>query len=204
VKNTSSYKSIGEINSFEIKEKGSKFIGFAANCKTEEEIKIQLGIWREQHPQATHLCYAFRLGINGENYRANDDGEPSNSAGTPILGQIISADLTNVLVGVVRYYGGTKLGVGGLVSAYKETAKEVLASAKIVEYHLKNYYEVVMTYEDMPFVLAILKRHRFEIISNEMTHNCRLIVQMDLDAKDDLFELLSRYQKIEIKFLEKK
>ncbi|MFA7272831.1 MAG: YigZ family protein [Crocinitomicaceae bacterium] len=204
MKNTSSYKSIGEINSFEIKEKGSKFIGFAANCKTEEEIKIQLGIWREQHPQATHLCYAFRLGINGENYRANDDGEPSNSAGTPILGQIISADLTNVLVGVVRYYGGTKLGVGGLVSAYKETAKEVLASAKIVEYHLKNYYEVVMTYEDMPFVLAILKRHRFEIISNEMTHNCRLIVQMDLDAKDDLFELLSRYQKIEIKFLEKK
>lgn len=204
MKNTSSYKSIGEINSFEIKEKGSKFIGYAANCKTEEEIKIQLGVWREQHPQATHLCYAFRLGVNGENYRANDDGEPSNSAGTPILGQLISADLTNVLVGVVRYYGGTKLGVGGLVSAYKETAKEVLASAKIVEYQLKNYFELVMSYEDMPFILAILKRHRFEIVSNEMTHNCRLIVQMDLDTKDDLFELLSRYQKIEIKFLEKK
>ena len=204
MKETSSYKSVGEINTVEIKEKGSKFIGYVANCKTEDEIKNQLNSWREEHPQATHLCYAYRLGIAGENYRANDDGEPSNSAGTPILGQIISADLTNVLVGVVRYYGGTKLGVGGLVAAYKETAKQVLASAIIVEYQLKNYYELLMTYEDMPFVLAILKRHRIEIVTNEMTHNCRLIVQLELDGKEDLFELLSRYNKVEIKFLEKK
>ena len=106
-----------------LKEKGSKFIGFAFPVDDEEDLKKSLQKIREEHPKATHHCYAFRLGMKGENYRANDDGEPSGSAGLPIYNQLLAHDITNVLVIVVRYYGGTKLGVSGLVKTYNESAK---------------------------------------------------------------------------------
>ena len=115
-----------------LKEKGSKFIGFAFPVDDEEDLKKSLQKIREEHPKATHHCYAFRLGMKGENYRANDDGEPSGSAGLPIYNQLLAHDITNVLVIVVRYYGGTKLGVSGLVKTYKESAKITLEEAEII------------------------------------------------------------------------
>ena len=115
-----------------LKEKGSKFIGFAFPVDDEEDLKKSLQKIREEHPKATHHCYAFRLGMKGENYRANDDGEPSGSAGLPIYNQLLAHDITNVLVIVVRYYGGTKLGVSGLVKTYKESAKITLEEALIL------------------------------------------------------------------------
>ena len=102
-----------------LKEKGSKFLGFAYPVNDEKELKKSLDALKAEHPKATHHCYAYRLGLNGENYRANDDGEPSGSAGLPIYNQLLANELTNILLVVVRYYGGTKLGVSGLVKAYK-------------------------------------------------------------------------------------
>jgi uncharacterized YigZ family protein len=195
------YRSIFSSQAIEIKEKGSKFIGLSASVKTEDEVKECLSKWHNDHPQATHICYAYRLGMDGEKYRANDDGEPNNSAGTPILGQLVSADLTNTLVGVVRYYGGTKLGVGGLISAYKEAAKQVISESKVKVFYLNTYYSLEISYNDMPHVMAILKRNRIEITSNEMTDKCLLEIKMEIDDQQNIIELLSMYEEVEIKEL---
>jgi|TARA_R110000737_G_C14621837_1_gene493427 uncharacterized YigZ family protein len=195
------YRSVKKSEPYEHKEKGSKFIGLAAWVKTEQEIKEVLDNWHEAHPQATHICYAYRLGIEGEVYRANDDGEPNNSAGAPILGQLISADVTNTIVGVVRYYGGIKLGVGGLISAYKEAAKQVLSQSKIMVFKLNKYYELAITYLDMPHVMAVLKRNQIDILNNTMTNECLLEVKLSIDDERDIKELLSRFEGVKIKDL---
>lgn len=128
-----SYKTItAPVREILLKEKGSKFIGYAFSVSSDADFKEQLDHIKQLHPKATHHCYAYRMGKNGENYRANDDGEPSGSAGLPIYNQLLAHDLTDILVVVVRYYGGTKLGVAGLIKAYKETAKETLALAEVV------------------------------------------------------------------------
>ncbi len=199
-----SYFSIHISSPVEIREKGSKFIGLATCCRTQKEVKDQLEIWHTEHPTATHICYAYRLGVDGEKYRANDDGEPNNSAGAPILGQILSAELTNVLVGVVRYYGGTKLGVGGLIQAYKQAAKEVLEGAEKVEYELADYYQLSFSYEDMPHVMNVLKRNRHEIIRTELTENCQVEIKCELDYKEELERVLIMYPGVKIKYLERK
>jgi len=121
-----------------VKEKGSKFIGFAYPILSENDYKEKLNKIKESHPKATHHCYAFRLELNGENYRINDDGEPSGSAGLPIYNQLLAHDVTNVLLIIVRYFGGTKLGVGGLVKTYKESAKATLEEAKIITKELET------------------------------------------------------------------
>jgi uncharacterized YigZ family protein len=195
-KNT--YRSVKSSVATELKEKGSKFIGLAAWVKTEKEVKNQLVKWQEEYPQATHICYAYRLGLEGEDFRANDDGEPNNSAGAPILGQLISADLTNTLVGVVRYYGGTKLGVGGLMTAYKESAKQVISESEVVEFELNKYYKLAITYMDMPHVMTLLKRNRIEIIQNDMSDKCLLEIKLEIGDQQNINELLSRYEGIEI------
>ncbi len=199
-----SYISILNAQSVEIKEKGSKFIGLAACCRDEEEVKLQLEIWHLEHPQATHICYAYRLGIEGDKWRANDDGEPNNSAGAPILGQIQSADLTNVLVGVVRYYGGTKLGVGGLVQTYKEAAKKVLEEAEKKEYILYDYYQLSMNYTDMPHVMSILKRNRVEIEHSEMQELCKVVFRWNPMESFKIKEMLAMYDSVEIEYIERK
>ena len=119
----SKYRTVKKLSEGFYKEKGSKFIGYVQACYDEEQAKELLDNWRKSNRQAGHLCYAYRFGVDKSVYRSNDDGEPSNSAGAPILGQINSYDLSNVLIGVVRYYGGTNLGVGGLINAYRTAAK---------------------------------------------------------------------------------
>lgn len=156
------------------KEKGSKFLAYAVPCKTEEEVKKYLAGWRKEHFQAVHVCYAFRLGSAKKVFRASDDGEPSNSAGPPILGQIQSFDLTNLLIGVVRYYGGTNLGVGGLITAYRTAAKEALEQATIVEEEDHCIIELLFEYDQMPAVMAVVKAIPLQIEEQQFELSCRL------------------------------
>ena len=145
-----------------------RFWGIASQCYNEDEAKELLEQWRQEHHQAGHLCYAYRVGADKKKYRANDDGEPSNSAGPPILGQIEANDLTNVLIGVVRYYGGTKLGVGGLINAYRTGAKEAIANGRIIEKELLRWITIRSDYTDMPMVMNLLKKNDCPIKDNEM------------------------------------
>ena len=141
-----------------LKEKGSKFIGFAFPVNNETELKSALEKIRSEHPKATHHCYAFRMGLNGENYRANDDGEPSGSAGLPIYNQLLANEITNVLVISVRYYGGTKLGVSGLVKTYKESAKITLEEAEIITKELETEINITFNFDQQNVIFLNIRK----------------------------------------------
>jgi putative IMPACT (imprinted ancient) family translation regulator len=138
------------------------------------------------------VCFAFKLGYDGKHYRASDDGEPNNSAGQPILGQIQSAGLTQTLVAVVRFYGGTNLGVGGLVRAYRTAAKEALASVELVEREIQLSYELSCDYECYPLLMNEIKTHKVTILNQELDVFCKLRVQINIDKKDFWLNLMKR------------
>lgn len=186
------YKTVKEESEGLYKEKGSKFIGYVVACYSEEEAKKYLDQWRKDHFQARHLCYAYRFGLDHKQVRSNDDGEPNNSAGIPILGQIQSYELTNVLIGVVRYFGGTKLGVGGLVQAYKTAAKEAIESAEIITIEVFDWVEICFEYADMPQVMNLLKSK--EIVQQEQDFGlvCKLTALFPLNLSIILKEELDK------------
>lgn len=181
------------------KEKGSKFIGYVISCYSEEEVKQQLAAWREDNQQAGHLCYAYRLGVDKKKYRANDDGEPNNSAGAPILGQIESYDLTNVLIGVVRYYGGTNLGVGGLINAYRTSAKEAIENGTIEELEIYQWYELSFGYEDMPHVMNLIKKKQLHISNKIFEDTCSITLKIKLEEVEEITANLKAYPSMIIK-----
>ena len=156
------------------KEKNSKFFGYAFPVTTEEEIKSHLEQLRKQHFGAGHFCYAFQLGAEAIYFRANDDGEPSNSAGIPIYGQIQSFGLTNVLIVVVRFFGGVKLGVGGLISAYKTAAQMALEESEIIEKTIDVHFQIFFDYKNMNKVMRIIKEKKLEIILQQMKEDCQI------------------------------
>lgn len=160
------------------KEKGSKFLGFALSCKDEAEVKRLVDSLRKTHPGACHVCYAFKLGYEGKIYRASDDGEPNNSAGQPILGQINASGATQVLVAVVRYYGGTKLGVGGLIQAYRSAAKLALDDAGIVEQDVMDQFRVHCNYDKLPILMKEIKQRNLQIINQTLDLNCEIELKM--------------------------
>lgn len=160
------------------KEKGSKFIGYAYPVTTEDEIKVHLDELKKNHHSARHWCYAWQIGVENVQYRANDDGEPNNSAGQPIYGQILSKEITNVLVVVVRYFGGTKLGVGGLIIAYKTTAKLILDDATIIEKTIDTQFKINFEYVDMNKIMRIIKEQMVEILHQKMELNCEFIISI--------------------------
>ena len=160
------------------KEKGSKFIGLAKACISEAQAKEQLKIWKTEHSKAGHLCYAYRIGVHQQKIRSSDDGEPSNSAGAPIQGQIQSFKLTNVLIGVVRYYGGTKLGVGGLIQAYRQAAKDAIENNKIVEKELFNTLEISFGYMQMPLVMNWIKQNKIIVLHQDLDEHCLVRVEI--------------------------
>jgi uncharacterized YigZ family protein len=153
------------------KEKNSKFFGYAFPIESEEEVKPIIEILRKQHPNAGHFCYAYQIGTETIQYRANDDGEPSNTAGAPIYGQIQSFGLTNVLTVVVRIFGGVKLGVGGLISAYKTSAQITLESCEIIEKTIDIHFQISFDYKNMNKVMRVIKEKKLDIISQEMEIN---------------------------------
>lgn len=181
------------------KEKGSKFFGYAFPVSSEEEIKEHLENLKKQHHSARHWCYAWQLGKNYEHYRANDDGEPSNSAGMPIYGQLQSFDLTNVLVVVVRYFGGTKLGVGGLIQAYKTTAQMALDTCKIVEKTIDETFLLKFEYPEMNTVMRIIKEEEITLINQKMELACEVEIAVRKKEAERVFELFENTYKVAIK-----
>jgi uncharacterized YigZ family protein len=167
-----SYLSISQPAEGLYKDKGSKFIGYVFPVKDLDNIKEQINSLKELHPKARHVCYAYRLGFSPEEARSNDDGEPSGSAGKPILNTILSANLHYTLVAVVRYFGGTLLGVPGLIHAYKEASLAALAESNIIEIEPMNELELRFNYPQMNEVMKVIKKYPIQIIAQEVNNDC--------------------------------
>ncbi len=177
MENSDTYRTLVQpSNEILFKEKKSKFFGYAFPITTEDEVKPIIEGLRKKHHTANHVCYAWQLGVSKISYRANDDGEPNNSAGMPIYGQIQSFELTNVLVAVARIFGGTKLGVGGLISSYRKAAQMALEESKIIEKTIRANIEVTFGYPDMDKVMRIIKQNQLEIVSQQLEMDCTLTV----------------------------
>ena len=178
------------------KEKNSKFFGYGFPIQSETEVKPLLDNLRKQHFGAGHFCYAFQVGTEKIQFRANDDGEPSNTAGMPIYGQILSFEITNVLIVVVRFFGGTKLGVGGLITAYKTSAQLVIENSKIIQKTINVNFIISFDYKNMNKVMRIIKEKNLEIISQKMELSCEIEIatrkknaEIIFDIFDNLFEV---------------
>ena len=184
------------------KDKNSKFYGFAFPVNNEDEVKNELEKVKKMHPNAGHHCYAYQIGVEDIIYRANDDGEPNNSAGMPIYGQIQSFDITNVLIVVVRYFGGTKLGVSGLINAYRSSAKITIESSEIIEKIVEVYFKIIFDYDMMSKVLRILKEKNIEIIQQKLELNCEYIIAVRKKESKSILEFFKNLYKVEIKALE--
>jgi uncharacterized YigZ family protein len=167
-----SYLSISQPAEGLYKDKGSKFIGYVFPVKDLDNIKEQINSLKELHPKARHVCYAYRLGFSPEEARSNDDGEPSGSAGKPMLNTILSANLHYTLVAVVRYFGGTLLGVPGLIHAYKEASLAALAESNIIEIEPMNELELRFNYPQMNEVMKVIKKYPIQIIAQEVNNDC--------------------------------
>lgn len=181
------------------KEKSSIFLGYAFPIESETAVKTTLEHLRKLHPQAVHFCYAYQLGTETIQYRANDDGEPSNSAGMPIYRQIQSFSLTHVLLVVVRYFGGIKLGVGGLITSYKTTAQLTLQSCKIIEKTIDISYLVCFDYKNINKVMRIIKENKIKITNQKMGLDCEIEISIRKKEANRIFEILDSMFEIEIK-----
>ena len=181
------------------KEKNSKFYGYAFPIETEEEVKPILEKIKKEHYTARHWCYAFQVGTSKIYFRANDDGEPNNSAGMPIYGQIQSFELTNVLVVVVRYFGGIKLGVGGLVQAYKTGAQMALEVAEIEERTIDVHFIVSFDYKNMNKVMRVIKEKNVRLIKQEMEMSCVFEIAIRKQYAQDVFDAFDAIYEVDIK-----
>ncbi|MDR9457918.1 MAG: YigZ family protein [Salegentibacter sp.] len=184
------------------KDRNSKFFGYAFPVKTEEEINAHLEELKNKHHKARHWCYAWQLGKEEIQYRANDDGEPSNSAGMPIYGQIQSFEVTNVLIVVVRYFGGVKLGVGGLINAYKTAAQMALEESRIVTRTIDEIFEIKFDYPEMNTVMRIIKENNLYVIDQKLELDCRIRISVRKKEAESIFQKFDTTYKIEIKRLE--
>lgn len=181
------------------KEKGSKFFGYAFPVKNEEDVNICLETVKEKHKSARHFCYAYQLGTDPVYFRANDDGEPSNSAGMPIYGQIQSFDITDVLVVVVRYFGGTKLGVGGLISAYKTSTKMTLEVSEIVEKTIDIKFEIVFDYKNMNKVMRVIKEKNLNILNQKLELDCKIYISVRKSLATEIEGIFDSIYEVSVK-----
>jgi uncharacterized YigZ family protein len=189
-----SYLTLAELSQGIYKEKGSKFIALACPVFSEAEVKERLAGWRKEYHDARHHCYAYRLGKDNPVYRVNDDGEPSGSAGRPIYGQIQSKELTNVLVVVIRYFGGTKLGIPGLINAYKTSTLDAFNNGRIITRTITEHCSVIFDYLSMNEVMKILKEENAQILEQAFDSRCRIIFSIRRDSGN---KVRTRLQKIE-------
>ena len=197
-----SYKTIKQASKEGLfKDRGSKFYGYAFPISNEEEIKEKIELLKKQHYNARHWCYAWQLGNNYDHYRTNDDGEPSNSAGMPIYGQLQSFNVTNGLVVVVRYFGGTKLGVGGLIKAYKNGAKLALENSNIIDKTINEEFLIKFEYPEMNTVMRIIKDEKISIINQKLELNCEFIISIRKKEAEKVFEIFDNTYKVAIKII---
>ncbi|HEY3430131.1 MAG TPA: YigZ family protein [Cyclobacteriaceae bacterium] len=183
-----SYRTIEGSSEGSYKEKGSKFFGFAYPVQSEDEVKLRINELKKKYFDARHHCFAYVLGPDKKRFRAFDDGEPNHSAGDPILGQIRSKELTNILIVVVRYFGGVKLGVGGLISAYKQAAEEALRTAIMLEKEVQQQFILEYDYNYTPEVMKLVKEFELEITNQYFEEKCKMNVTIPLRMADSFEE----------------
>ncbi len=188
------YKTLAKPSEGIYKEKGSKFITYAYPVSDEEEIKEHIAVLKKQYYDARHHCYAWQLGVDGKQFRANDDGEPSGTAGKPILGQIRSHELTNVLIVIIRYFGGTKLGTSGLIRAYKEGSIDAISNGDIIEKTVNDHYDINFDYGVMNDVMRVIKEENPEIHKQDFNLRCSIELSC---RQSEVKKLLNKLEKIE-------
>jgi uncharacterized YigZ family protein len=184
------------------KDRSSKFLGYAFPIFSEKEVATIISKLKEDHHKASHWCYAYRLGIENVTYRVNDDGEPNNSAGQPIYGQILSFELTNVLIVVVRYFGGIKLGVGGLIHAYKTAAKLALESSIIEKRTVDVHFLLHFEYADMNKVMRLIKEKDIIIVRQEMHMNCKIEISVRKKEAGKIKKIFEELRGVEVKLID--
>jgi uncharacterized YigZ family protein len=188
------YKTIRTVSTGIYREKGSRFLAFAIPVSSQEEVKTNLERFRKEYHDARHHCYSYMIGYDKSIWRSNDDGEPSGTAGKPILGQINSNDLSNILIVVVRYFGGTLLGVGGLIKAYRSAAADSISRAEIIECTVREYYRINFPYSAMNDVMKIIKDEDLAQSEQKFEIECSLITGINLTAKE---RALARFETVE-------
>ena len=180
------------------KDRHSKFFGYAFPVVSEDEVKLKIEFLKKKHHSARHWCYAYQIGTKTITYRANDDGEPSNSAGQPIYGQIQSFEVTNILIVIVRYFGGTKLGVGGLINAYRTSAQLALEASKIVEKTINSQYRITFDYKNMNKVMRIIKEKQLNIINQVLELDCTIDISVRKNDAESIFNIFNQLFEINI------
>lgn len=195
------YYSIDKSSIAEFKDRGSKFLAHAFAIESVTDFKQELLRIKKEHPKAVHFCFAYRIGTDGNNFRSSDDGEPAGTAGKPILGQIDSKQITNIAIVVVRYWGGTLLGVPGLINAYKTSAALALQVTPIIEKQINEDYLIEFDYTQMNSVLTVLKQFNCPIYSNEMQLFCQIKTGIPKNRLDDVLNRLSNLQQVTVKKL---
>lgn len=195
------YKTIGEISEGLYKEKGSKFIAFAYPVASEEEIKAHIASLKKEYYDARHHCYAYMLGADKKTFRANDDGEPSSTAGKPILGQILSNDITNILIVVIRYFGGTKLGVSGLIHAYRAAAAEAISNTEILDKTVNDIYDIHFDYLVMNDVMKIIKDDQPQQLGQDFNLTCKITLSIRQSEVDRIIEKFNKIDSVKTDFI---
>ena len=197
-----SYKTIENASEEALfKDKNSKFYGYAFPVLNESDVKLAIDNLKKKHHTARHFCYAWQLGTETIRFRANDDGEPNNSAGMPIYGQIQAFDVTNILIVSVRYFGGTKLGVGGLIQAYKNSAQITLEASIIIEKTIDVVYALYFEYDLMNKVMRVVKENNLKITHQKLELNCKFHVSVRKKEAKNIFEIFDNIFKLSIKKL---
>jgi uncharacterized YigZ family protein len=184
------------------KDRNSKFFGYAFPVLNEDDIKEALESLKKKHHSARHFCYAWQIGTETIRFRANDDGEPSNSAGMPIYGQIQAFGVTNILIVSVRYFGGTKLGVGGLINAYKNSAQLALEASEIVEKTIDVYFRISFGYDLMNKVQRIIKERQLKIVNQKLELACEYVISVRKKEAESIFEIFDNIYQLSIKKVE--
>ena len=200
--NSDIYKTITSSSQGLYKEKGSRFISFAIPVSDQDEIKTIIDKIRKEHHEAKHHCYAYMIGHERNNWRVNDDGEPSGTAGKPILGQINSFGLTNILIVVSRYFGGTLLGVSGLITAYRSAAASALQDAEKVEKIMQDYYEITYPYISMNDIMRMLKEDNIGQSQQSFDLECSILINFRVSAKEKVLTRLSRIEGLRYRYIE--
>lgn len=196
------YWTIKQISKGNFREKGSKFLAIAVPVNSEFEVNERLKAIRKEYHDANHWCYAYRLGYNKLVYRLNDDGEPSGTAGKPIFGQILSKDLTNILVVVVRYFGGIKLGISGLISAYKTAAKDAIEGADLILKTINDVFAIEFGYENMNEVMRIMKEGDVVQLSHNFDSNCLIKFFIRKSRSEFIVSKLKNINKLTINYID--
>lgn len=185
------------------KDRNSKFFGYAFPVLNEDDVKTHIESLKKEHHTARHWCYAYQIGTTEKSiqFRANDDGEPNNSAGMPIYGQIQSFEVTNVLIVVVRYFGGTKLGVGGLINAYKTAAQMALEATKIITKTINIQYVVSFEYKNMNTVMRVIKERNLNVVNQQLELSCEITISVRLKEAQTVYDVFKNIYEVNIKEL---